>query len=134
VIGRLLPFGIPPRLLDLAPPDWRKPDWAETLQPHLTLGDMRRPHALRRAGVAEARSVLLLSSDSGINVEAALQVRLLNAEAEIVIRSNSHLESLGSLLEQRLPKLAVVNPQLLSAGGLVQALRPGPAGAFRGAG
>ena len=126
VIGRLLPFGIPLRLLDRAPPDWRTPEWAETLQPLLTLGDMRKPHALRLAGAEQARSVLLLSSDGGINVEAALQVRLLNATAEIVIRSSGDLDGLGTLLEQRLPKVAVVNPQMLSAGALVQALRPGP--------
>jgi Trk K+ transport system NAD-binding subunit len=125
VIGRLLPFGIPLRLLDRATPDWLMPDWAETLQPLLTLGDMRKPQALRLAGAVQARSVLLLSSDGGINVEAALQVRLLNAAAEIVIRSSGDLDDLGSLLEQRLPKLAVVNPQMLSAGALVQALRPG---------
>ncbi|MFM7393323.1 MAG: NAD-binding protein [Cyanobium sp.] len=96
------------------------------LQQRLILGDMRRPHVLRQAGVEGARSVLLLSSDSGSNIEAALQVRLLNTTAEIVIRSGSDLQQLGSLLEQRLPGLMVVNPLQLSAGALVQALRPGP--------
>lgn len=126
VLNRLLPFGVPLRLLDLTTPDWRTPGLEEALLPLLTLGDMRKPHVLRLAGAERARSVLLLCSDSGINVEAALQVRLLNATAEIVIRSGSDLDGLGSLLEQRLPGLAVVNPLALSAGALVQALRPGP--------
>lgn len=108
VLCRLLPFDVAVRVLDLRPPDWRT------------------PHVLRQAGVERARSVLLLSSDSGSNIDAALQVRLLNPAAEIVIRSGSDLQQLGSLLEQRLPGLVVVNPLQLSAGALVQALRPGP--------
>jgi Trk K+ transport system NAD-binding subunit len=87
---------------------------------------MRKPHALRQAEAERARAVLLLSSDSGVNVEAALQVRLLNPVAEIVIRSSSDLDELGTLLERRLPGFAVVNPLQLSAGALAQALRPGP--------
>ncbi len=126
VLCRLLPFHVALRVLDLRLPDWRTPGLQEALQSRLTLGDMRRPHVLRQAGVEQARSVLLLSSDSGSNIEAALQVRLLNPTAEIVIRSGSDLQQLGSLLEQRLPGLVVVNPLQLSAGALVQALRPGP--------
>ena len=125
VLIRLLPFGVPLRLLDLRVPDWGSPGLEATLRRCLTLGDMRQPHVLRQAEVEQARAVLLLSADSGVNVEAALQVRLLNPSAEIVIRSSSDLERLGSLLEQRLPGFAVVNPLQLSAGALAEALRPG---------
>lgn len=126
VLARLLPFAVPLRLLDLCLPDWGNPALEAALLPCLTLGDMRKPHVLRQAEAERARAVLLLSSDSGVNVEAALQVRLLNPAAEIVIRSSSDLDQLGSLLEQRLPGFAVVNPLQLSAGALAQALRPGP--------
>lgn len=127
VLSRLLTFGTPLRLIDRCRPDWRSGGLETAGQAALTLGDMRKPHVLRQADVEQARSVLLLSPDSGVNVEAALQVRLLNASAEIVIRSSSSdLDQLGSLLEQRLPGLVVVNPLQLSAGALVQALRPGP--------
>jgi Trk K+ transport system NAD-binding subunit len=126
VLARLRPFGVPLRLLDRCVPDWGSPGLEAALSQCLTLGDMRKPHVLRQAQVERARAVLLLSSDSGVNIEAALQVRLLNPDAEIVIRSSSDLDRLGSLLEQRLPGLAVVNPLQLSAGALVQALRPGP--------
>lgn len=125
VIARLLPFGVPLRLIDLSPPDWRYPEFQQALQGRLTIGDMRKPHVLRLAGADRARAVLLLSSDGGTNIEAALQVRLLNEGAEVVIRSTSELDSLGSLLQLRLPHVAVVNPLQLSAGALVQALRPG---------
>lgn len=126
VLARLLPFGVPVRGIDLRPPDWRTPALSEAFGTSLTLGDMRKPHILRQAGVERARAVLLLSSDGGTNIEAALQVRLLNNTAEIVVRSSQGLDSLGNLLQQRLPRLAVVHPLELSAGALVQALRPGP--------
>lgn len=126
VAARLLPSGLPLRVLDHRPPDWRTPQLQESLEPLLSLGDMRKPHVLRLAGVERARAVLLLSADSGANLEAALQVRLLNESAAIVVRSTGELDSLGSLLQQRLPSLVVVNPLQLSAGALVQALRPGP--------
>ena len=56
---------------------------------------------LRQAGAERAGAVLLLSADSTINFEAALQVRLLNPTAEIVVRSTSRLADLGTLLGSR---------------------------------
>lgn len=125
VLARLLPFAIPLRLLDLRRPDWRMPALEEALGDQVVIGDMRRPRVLRQAGAEQARAVLLLGSDSTANFEAALQVRLLNPEAVIVVRSSSDLDHLGTLLEQRLPALTVVDPVQLTAGALVQALRPG---------
>lgn len=125
VLARLVPCGVPLRLLALEPPDWRDPELQQRLGAAVALGDMRRPPVLRQVGVEQARAVLLLSSDSSTNFEAALQVRLLNAEAEVVVRSSSELDHLGTLLEQRLPALTVVDPVQITAGALVQALRPG---------
>jgi hypothetical protein len=68
--------------------------------------------------------VLLLSSESSINMEAALQVRLLNPRADIVVRSSSRQADLGVLLEERLPGVAVVDPVLLCAEAISSALRP----------
>lgn len=125
VLARLLPLAIPLRLLALHPPDWRSPALQHSLADAVVLGDMRRPHVLRQVAVERARAVLLLGSDSSANFEAALQARLLNARAEIVVRSSSDLDHLGTLLEQRLPGLTVVDPVQITAGALVQALRPG---------
>jgi len=125
VLARLLPFAIPLRLLALEPPDWRSPALQQALADAVVLGDMRRPHVLRQVDGEHARAVLLLGSDSSANFEAALQVRVLNPHAEIVVRSSSELDHLGTLLEQRLPALTVVDPVQLTAGALVQALRPG---------
>ncbi len=122
---RLLPFDVPLRCLDRRRPDWRDPRLEERFGSSLALGDMRLPHVLFQAGVGTARAVLLLSSESTVNVEAALQVRLLNPTADLVVRSSGQLASLGALLEERLPGVAVVDPLLLTAGAITEALRPG---------
>ncbi len=122
---RLLPFDVPLRCLDRERPDWRDPRLEERFASTLILGDMRLPHVLSQAGVESARAVLLLSTDSTVNVEAALQVRLLNPTADLVVRSSGQLASLGALLEERLPGVAVVDPLLLTAGAITEALRPG---------
>lgn len=122
-LERLLEFDIPLRCLDRNPPSWRDRNLEERLSGRLTLGDMRQPRLLEQAQVRECRSILLLSSDSTANFEAALQVRLLNPHAEIVVRSTSHQASLGALLEERLPGIAVVDPILLCAGAISTALQ-----------
>jgi len=123
-LQRLLSFNVPLACVDLEPPQWRDPSLHQRLQGCLTLGDMRLPHVLRQAGASQARAVLLLSSESTANLEAALQVRLLNPRAEIVVRSGSRQADLGALLEERLPGVAVVDPVLLCAEAISSALRP----------
>ncbi len=107
--------------------DQRKPRWvdgvlAERYRRQLTIGDMRSPQTLRLGRAGDARAVLLLSHDSGVNLEAALQVRLLNPRAQLVVRTNSS-RSLERQLQQRLPGLATVDPSLLTAGVFANALR-----------
>lgn len=123
-LQRLVRFNVPIRCLDRQQPNWRDPRLEAELAHQLTLGDMRLPHVLQRAGAETACAVLLLSSESTVNIEAALQVRLLNPGAEIVVRSSSRQSNLGALLEERLPGVAVVDPVLLCAGAIASALRP----------
>ncbi len=122
---RLLPFDVPLRCLDRQRPDWRDPRLEERFGSSVVLGDMRLPHVLSQAGVETARAVLLLSSESTVNVETALQVRLLNPSEDVVVRSSGQLASLGALLEERLRGVAVVDPLLLTAGAITEAVRPG---------
>jgi Trk K+ transport system NAD-binding subunit len=123
-LKRLLAFDLPLHGVDLRRPDWREPELETRLAATLTFGDMRLAHVLRQAGAESASAVLLLTADSTINFEAALQVRLLNPRAEIVVRSSSHRADLGALLEIRLPGVAVVDPTLLCADAIITALRP----------
>ena len=123
-LERLLGFGVPLTGVDLQAPLWRSPELEHAFQDRLILGDMRQAAVLKRAGVEHCRAVLLLSQDSQVNLEAALQVRLLNPHAELVVRASGQEQSLGQLLEQRLPRLAVVNPLMLTAAALAAALHP----------
>ncbi len=94
-LQRLLAFDLPLHGVDLRQPSWRDPELESRLAGTLTHGDMRLAHVLRQAGAERASAVLLLSADSTVNFEAALQVRLLNPTAEIVVRSTSRLADLG---------------------------------------
>ena len=124
-LKRLRQFDVPLQAMDRHAPDWRDPELEHCLAAPVVIGDMRRPHHLRQAGVDRARAVLLLSSESTTNLEAALQVRLLNPTAQIVVRASSDQRQLGDLLEQRLNNLTVVDPINLMRWALLQALRPG---------
>jgi Trk K+ transport system NAD-binding subunit len=123
-LQRLGRFDVPLRTIDLQRPSWRDPDLEQRLDSELVLGDMRLPHVLRAAGAEQARSVLLLSSLSTVNFESALQVRLLNPRAQIVVRSSSQQADFAALLEEKLPGIAVVDPVLLTAEAITAALRP----------
>lgn len=116
-------FDVPLRCLDRTQPLWVNGEDSGILSNALVIGDMRHPEALIRAGVEEARAVLLLSADSGVNLEAALQVRLLNPSARVVVRSNGSL-GLELHLRERLPGLALLDPELLTTGVFANALRP----------
>jgi Trk K+ transport system NAD-binding subunit len=119
----LLRFKVPLRCLDQSRPLWLDGIGQAVLAEALVIGDMRHPEALIRVGVPEARAVLLLSSDSGANLEAALQVSLLNPTARVVVRSNGNV-GLELHLRERLPGLVLLDPELLTAGVFANALRP----------
>src|SRR4051812_11513314 len=67
----------------------------------LVKGDCRRPEVLERAGVADARGVLILTSDDLVNVSAALVARKLNPTARIVVRmfNQNLIDRLGSAVK-----------------------------------
>jgi len=124
-LQRLQRFDVALLALDRHSPDWRQPALESCLATGVVIGDMRRDHHLIQAGVLQARAVLLLSSQSTVNLEAALQVRLLNPTTQIVVRASGEERQLSDLLEQRLSGVSVVDPMHLMRWALLQALRPG---------
>lgn len=122
-LKRLLEFDHPLVCIDRQSPQWQSADLQAALAEGLILGDMRLPSTLKAAGIQQARSVLILSSDNTVNLETALQVRLLNQNATVVVRSSSQQGDLNRLLERRIANLITVDPQLLTAGAIAQALR-----------
>ncbi|WP_353089737.1 NAD-binding protein [Synechococcus lacustris] len=123
-LSSLMAFNLPIRCLDRKSPKWTDLALGRALAEVTFIGDMRNPESLLEAGVATARAVLLLSQDSGVNLEAALQVRLLNPKAQLVVRSSKGSSGLENQLQARLPGLVIVDPQLLTAGVFANALRP----------
>ena len=122
-LNRLLEFDHPLFCIDRQSPQWQSAELRAALAEGVILGDMRLPSTLKAAGVQRARSVLILSSDNTINLETALQVRLLNHNATVVVRSSSQQGDLNRLLERRITNLITVDPQLLTAGAIAQAMR-----------
>jgi Trk K+ transport system NAD-binding subunit len=66
----------------------------------LVCGDCRQRAVLESAGVANARGILVLTSDDLVNISTALMVRALNPGVRIVLRlfNQSLLDRLGSVL------------------------------------
>lgn len=76
------------------------PDDERLLGARLVSGDCRQRAVLEAAGVAEARGVLILTSDDLINISTVLMVRALNPQVRVVLRlfNQSLLSRLGSVL------------------------------------
>ena len=82
----------------------------------LVVGDCRRQEILEQAGLAEARAVLILTSDDLTSVSTALMVRNLNPGVRIVVRvfNPTLIARLGSAVENvfALSTSALVAPLL----------------------
>ena len=50
------------------------------------IGDARQPAVLREAGIADARGVLVCTSDDLVNITVALAARRLNSNVRVVVR------------------------------------------------
>lgn len=121
---RLVECGVPCTGLDRHQPLWRDPDLEAAMEGRVVVGDMRHPPVLLAGGATTCRAVLLLSSDSAVNVEAALQMRLLSSTARVVVRSSGNSAPLALELERRLPQIALVDPLLLCVEAVTTALAP----------
>ncbi len=82
-------------------------------------GDCRHVEVLRRAGIEQARAILLVTGDSRTNVEAALAARRLNQTIRIVARTAQ--DNISQLLTERLSNFVAYEPSRLAAGALALA-------------
>jgi voltage-gated potassium channel len=73
--------GVPYRIVELQLRDDERP-------PNLILGDASEPSVLARAGIEEARGVIVTTNDDGTNVFLTLVCRDLNPGLRIVARAN----------------------------------------------
>src|SRR5262245_35023102 len=82
VLTYLRAAGLPVVVID----DRCKPEDPRLAGARLVSGDCRDPDALRLAGVAGARGVLVMTNDDLVNVSTVLQVRTLDASTRVVVR------------------------------------------------
>jgi len=112
-IAMLREFGVMVSAVDRAPPDDEEvPGWREMLD-GVVVGDCRDGDVLRRAGVAEARGILVVTPDERVNVETAFAARRLQPGIRLVVRCSR--ERLNALLQKQLGNFVAFEPTHLAA-------------------
>ncbi|MBW4615072.1 MAG: NAD-binding protein [Desmonostoc vinosum HA7617-LM4] len=96
------------------PKNWQVPDVLSLLE-HLLIGDCRQANILEQAQICQCRTVLLVTGDERVNIEAAFAARLLNPQVRLVVRSDK--QNLNELLSQNLGNFIAFEPNQLSASG-----------------
>lgn len=109
-----LPFTVEITAIDRqVPRDWETEGLAGILHDGVIVGDCRREELLRRAGIEQARAILVVTSDESTNVETAIAARRLNPKIQIVVRSSR--EGLNELLKRQLGAFVALNASDLAA-------------------
>ncbi len=92
--------------------NWEVPNLQNLLE-DLFIGDCRQTNILEKAQIRKCRTVLLVTSDERVNIEAAFAARLLNPQVRLVVRSNKH--NLNQVLSQNLGNFIAFEPNQLTA-------------------
>lgn len=107
-VKALAGYRVPVYAIDLQQPPLSSDDFVE-----FTLGDFREAETLRRAGVAQCRSIVLLASDTAANIEGAFAARRINPDIRVVIRGEQ--QAWQDVLASKLGNLVVYEPNRLAA-------------------
>ena len=91
----------------------------------LVVGDARRPEALRRAGIADARACGLVANADLANLHAALELEELAPGARIVLRLSS--TSLAATVTKLIGEVTVLSAEEIAAPAFVEAALRGSA-------
>lgn len=85
----------------------------QNLLEELLIGDCRQTSILEQAHIVQCRTVLLVTNDERVNIEAAFAARLLNPQVRLVVRSEK--QNLNQLLSQNLGNFIAFEPNQLTA-------------------
>lgn len=77
----------------------------------LVIGDARQVGVLEKAGLADARAVLLLTGSDDVNLQTALIILAIAPEMRVVLRSKRG--RLNHLIHKQFPNLVVLDPTML---------------------
>jgi Trk K+ transport system NAD-binding subunit len=97
---------------DVQPGQWEVPEVPSLLE-KLIIGDCRQPSILQQAGIDECRSILLVTRDERMNIEAAFAARRLNPHVRLIVRSEK--QNFNELLWENLGNFVAFEPTHLSA-------------------
>jgi Trk K+ transport system NAD-binding subunit len=95
------------------PETWEIDDIPNQLAQALIVGDCRKDDVLLKAGVMQCRTILLVTSNEGVNIEAAIAARRLNPNVRLVVRSSR--QNLNQLLKHQLGNFVALEPTELPA-------------------
>ncbi|MEH1925445.1 potassium channel family protein [Nostoc sp.] len=97
---------------DVQPEHWEVPEVPNLLE-KLIIGDCRQPSVLEQAGIRQCRSILLVTRNERINIEAAFAARRLNPHVRLIVRSDK--QNFNKLLWENLGNFVAFEPTHLSA-------------------
>jgi Trk K+ transport system NAD-binding subunit len=97
---------------DVQPEHWEVPEVPSLLE-KLIIGDCRQPSVLEQAGISQCRSILLVTRNERINIEAAFAARRLNPHVRLIVRSDK--QNFNKLLWENLGNFVAFEPTHLSA-------------------
>lgn len=97
---------------DIQPEYWEVPELPSLLD-KLIVGDCRQPSVLDRAGIRHCRSILLVTANERINIEAAFVARRINPQVRLIVSSDR--ENFNKLLYENLGNFVAFEPNYLSA-------------------
>ncbi|BAY78725.1 TrkA-N [Nostoc linckia NIES-25] len=86
---------------------------------NLFIGDCREASVLEQANIIQCRTIILVTGNERVNIEAAFAARLLNPQVRLVIRSDK--QNLNQLLNQTLGNFIAFEPNQISASGFAVA-------------
>ncbi|MFN6558522.1 MAG: potassium channel family protein [Nostoc sp. ChiSLP01] len=86
---------------------------------NLFIGDCREASVLEQANIIQCRTIILVTGNERVNIEAAFAARLLNPQVRLVIRSDK--QNLNQLLSQTLGNFIAFEPNQISASGFAVA-------------
>jgi Trk K+ transport system NAD-binding subunit len=112
-VAALKEFGVSVSAIDKAmPKNWEIPNLPRLLD-DLIIGDCRQPSVLEQAKIRHCRAVLIVTSKERVNIETALEVRELNRQTRLVVRSAQ--ENLNQLLAEQLGNYVAFEPTQMPA-------------------
>lgn len=97
---------------DIQPEYWEIPELPSLLD-KLIIGDCRQQSILEQAGIRQCRSILLVTRNERINIEAAFVARRINPQVRLIVRSGK--QNFNELLYESLGNFVAFEPTDLSA-------------------